>query len=53
MSDSGESDPSESLPQKVNYVFVDFENVQKIDLSIIGLESVYFTLLIGISGYDV
>ena len=39
--------PPTDLPQPINHVFVDFENVHQIDLSIIGAKSVYFTLLIG------
>jgi hypothetical protein len=35
------------LPPPVNHVFVDFENVHKIDLAVIGSESVSFTLLAG------
>ena len=35
------------LPPPVNHVFVDFENVQDIDLSIIGSKTVHFTLLMG------
>jgi hypothetical protein len=35
------------LPPPVNHVFVDFENVQEIDLAIIGSKAVTFTLLIG------
>jgi hypothetical protein len=31
----------------VNYVFVDFENVQQIDLAVIGSKAVNFTLLVG------
>lgn len=30
-----------------NYVFVDYENVHKVDLSIVGTKTVYFTLLLG------
>jgi hypothetical protein len=33
---------------RVNYVFVDYENVQDIDLSIIGAQAVHFTLLLGL-----
>ena len=36
-----------NLPPPVNHVFVDFENVHEIDLSVIGQETVRFTLLIG------
>ena len=35
------------LPPPVNHVFVDFENVQDIDLTIIGEKTVHFTLLVG------
>lgn len=35
------------LPPPVNHVFVDFENVHKIDLAIIGSKAVTFTLLVG------
>jgi hypothetical protein len=35
------------LSPPVNYVFVDFENVHKIDLGVIGQKAVSFTLLIG------
>jgi hypothetical protein len=35
------------LPPPVNHVFVDFENVHKIDLAVIGSKSVSFTLLVG------
>lgn len=35
------------LPPPVNHVFVDFENVHKIDLAIIGSKAVSFTLLLG------
>jgi len=35
------------LPPPMNHVFVDFENVHKVDLSIIGRKSVCFTLLVG------
>lgn len=39
-----------SLPpaaKPINYVFVDFENVHELDLSIIGEKEVVFTLLVG------
>ena len=36
-----------NLSGPVNYVFVDFENVHEIDLSIIGGKAVNFTLLLG------
>ena len=35
------------LPPPVNHVFVDFENIHKIDLAIIGSKAVSFTLLVG------
>jgi len=35
------------LPQPVNHVFVDFENVHKIDLTVIGKKAVSFILLVG------
>lgn len=35
------------LKPPVNYVFVDFENVHKVDLSIFTSKTVYFTLLLG------
>jgi hypothetical protein len=34
-------------PAAVNHVFIDFENVYLIDLSLIGAESYHFTLFIG------
>lgn len=40
-----ESPRSAAMP--TNHVFVDFENVQELDLSIIGEKDVIFTLLIG------
>ena len=39
--------PSADLPPPMNHVLVDFENVLEIDLSIIGMKSVSFTLLLG------
>jgi hypothetical protein len=39
--------PATDLPPPVNHVFVDFENVQKIDLAVIGNKGVTFTLLVG------
>ncbi|MEZ5432403.1 MAG: PIN domain-containing protein [Verrucomicrobiales bacterium] len=39
--------PSADLPPPMNHVFEDFENVHEIDLSIIGMKSVSFTLLLG------
>jgi hypothetical protein len=39
--------PPTDLQQPINHVFVDFENVHQIDLSVIGAKSVYFTLLLG------
>lgn len=38
--------PTEAYPPR-NHVFVDFENVQKIDLSKIGIKSSHFTILLG------
>ena len=35
------------LPPPMNHVFLDFENVQQIDVSMIGAKSVNFTLLLG------
>lgn len=35
------------LPPPVNHVFVDFENVHKVDLAVIGSKAVSFTLLVG------
>jgi len=35
------------LPPPVNHVFVDFENVHKVDLTVIGSKAVSFTLLVG------
>src|SRR5258706_6701147 len=35
------------LPAPVNHVFVDFENVHKVDLAVIGSKAVSFTLLVG------
>lgn len=35
------------LPPPVNHVFVDYENVQGIDLAVIGIKAVSFTLLLG------
>ena len=35
------------LPPPVNHVFVDFENVHEIELSVIGNKTVAFTLLVG------
>ena len=35
------------LPPPLNHVFVDFENVHKVDLEVIGNRTVSFTLLIG------
>jgi hypothetical protein len=40
------SDPTDLAPP-VNHVFVDYENVHKLDLSIIGHKAVSFTLLVG------
>lgn len=36
-----------SLPLSLNHVFVDYENVQALDLSVIGNKGVTFTLLLG------
>lgn len=35
------------LPPPMNHVFVDFENVHQVDLSVIGKKAVSFTLLLG------
>jgi hypothetical protein len=35
------------LPLPINHVFVDFENVHKVDLTVIGRKAVSFTLLVG------
>src|SRR6266851_8365695 len=35
------------LPPPVNHIFVDFENVHEIDLTVIGSKAVSFTLLVG------
>src|SRR3954462_3190428 len=35
------------LPPAVNHVFVDFENVHTVDLTVIGSKTVSFTLLVG------
>jgi len=35
------------IAPRLNYVFVDFENVHQIDVSVIGTKSVNFTLLLG------
>ena len=35
------------LPPPINHIFVDFENVHKIDLAVIGNKAVSFTLLVG------
>lgn len=35
------------LPPPINHIFVDFENVRAIDLSVIGSKAVDFTLLLG------
>ena len=40
-------DVTTDLPPPVNHVFVDFENVHEIDLSVIGSKAVSFTLLVG------
>ena len=39
--------PAADLPPPMNHIFVDFENVQQIDLSLIGSSSVSCTLLLG------
>jgi len=36
-----------NLPPPMNHVFVDFENVHQVDLSIIGMKGFTFTLLLG------
>ncbi len=36
-----------NLPPPLNHVFVDYENVQTLDLSVIGTKGVTFTLLLG------
>jgi hypothetical protein len=36
-----------NVPTTLHYIFVDFENVQKIDPAVIGAENVCFTLLMG------
>src|SRR3954471_10219744 len=36
------------LPLPLNHVFVDFENVHTVDLSVIGSKAVSFTLLVGL-----
>lgn len=36
-----------NAPATFQYIFVDFENVQKIDPAVIGAENVHFTLLVG------
>jgi hypothetical protein len=41
------SDSSSHLKHPVNYVFVDYENVHHVDLSLIGSRSVQLTLLLG------
>jgi len=40
-------DLAAKLPPPVNHVFVDFENVHKVDLTIIGQKAVNFILLVG------
>jgi len=35
------------LPPRTNHIFVDFENVHTVDLSVIGAKSVSFTLMLG------
>jgi hypothetical protein len=35
------------LAPPMNHVFVDFENVHQVDLSLIGAKSVSFTLMVG------
>lgn len=41
------SGPPSELPPPLNHVFVDFENVHQIDLSVVGSKPVHFTLLVG------
>lgn len=36
-----------TIPASTNHIFVDFENVQKVDLAVIGSQAVKFTLLVG------
>ncbi len=38
---------TDDLPPPVNHVFVDYENVREIDLSVIGDRTIHFTLLVG------
>ena len=38
---------TDDLPPPVNHVFVDYENVREIDLSVIGNKTIHFTLLLG------
>lgn len=42
------TEPSPEKRPPVNYVFVDFENVPGIDLTMIGEKTVYLTLLLGV-----
>lgn len=39
--------PTVETKQPVNYVFVDYENVKQIDISVIGAKTVHFSLLLG------
>lgn len=39
--------PSNEIAPPLNYVFVDFENVQAVDLSLFGTKAVSFTFLLG------
>lgn len=41
------SDPTMNSKPPVNYVFVDYENVHDVDLSLIGRNTVHLTLLLG------
>lgn len=42
------TDPSPKTRPPVNYVFVDYENVPDVDLTMIGEKTVYLTLLLGV-----
>lgn len=41
------SEPPRDLPPPLNRVFVDFENVQQIDFSVMGSKPVHLTILVG------
>ena len=43
MTSNAHADPKRS----VNYVFVDYENMHEVDLTLIGSKTVHFTLLLG------